>query len=235
MATVSSATLARQSLELLKKYTACDIADALLKLHVPNAGFLSDLKLYAPSGASTNGQVTIAPASTIVFASKSGRDTTQLPPGNIPVGRHYVDLTEPETIVVLSQPDGQRCAVLGGIMALRMKVLNAKGIVVNGRVRDMTELQSTGLPIWAKATSVVGAGAEAKPHALQVSLDIDGTIVKPGDLVFSDPTNGVVVIPKEKVSNVLDILPALLEADDRVKEDVESGVTVHEAFKKHRG
>lgn len=81
---------------------------------------------------------------------------------------------------------------------------------------------------------MVGAGAEAKPHALQVPLDIDGTIVNPGDVVFSDPTNGVVVIPKEKVSNVLDILPGLLEADDRVKEDVKKGVTVHEAFKRHR-
>jgi len=31
------------------------------------------------------------------------------------------------------------------------------------------------------------------------------------------------------------MLPGLVGADDRVKEDVARGVTVQEAFKKHRG
>ena len=47
----------------------------------------------------------------------------------------------------MSQPEGQKCAVLGGIMALRMMVLNAKGVVVSGRVRDVVELGETGLPV----------------------------------------------------------------------------------------
>ena len=81
----------------------------------------------------------------------------------------------------------------------------------------------------------MGAGAEAKPHAVQVSLDINGTIINPGDLVFSDATNGVVVIPQDRVAEVVLILPGLVEADDRVKMDVSKGVSVQEAFKKHRG
>jgi regulator of RNase E activity RraA len=59
--------------------------------------------------------------------------------------------------------------------------------------------------------------------------------VKPGDLVFSDATNGVVVIPEDKVNDVISMLPALVEADDRVKEEVRKGMTVQKAFKKHRG
>lgn len=48
-------------------------------------------------------------------------------------------------------------------------------------------------------------------------------------------TNGVVVIPQEKVEQVIEMLPGIVEADERVKEDVVKGMTVHEAFKKHRG
>ena len=66
-------------------------------------------------------------------------------------------------------------------------------------------------------------------------MDLDGTIVNPGDLVFSDSVNGVIVIPQDKVSELVSILPGLVEADDRVKEDVQTGMTVQEAFKKHRG
>jgi regulator of RNase E activity RraA len=59
--------------------------------------------------------------------------------------------------------------------------------------------------------------------------------VNPGDLVFSDAVNGVVVIPQDKVDEVISMLPALIEADDRVKEEVRNGMSVQEAFKKHRG
>ena len=105
-------------------------------------------------------------------------------------------------------------------------------------VRLLSGLQATtdyACQIWAKSTSIVGAGAESKPHAVQVPLNIDGTIIKPGDLVFSDAINGVVIIPQDQVSEVVSLLPYLVEADDRVKGDVSNGMTVHEAFKKHRG
>jgi regulator of RNase E activity RraA len=150
----SSSTLSKDALQTLRKYTACDIADALLKLKVPNAGFLPDLTLFAPPTTSSLEQITIAPASTVIFTSKSEDAPSHYPAANIPAGKHWVDLTQPETIVVMSQPEGQKCAVLGGILALRMKVLNAKGVVVSGRVRDVVELGETGLPV-----SLFGTGA----------------------------------------------------------------------------
>lgn len=147
-------------LETLRSYTACDIADALLKLKVSNAGSLSDLNVIverAPASGTELGDfdsnIIIAPASTVLFAPKTG-DVSGYPAANVPSGKHYVDLTESETIVVMKQPEGQKCAVLGGIMALRMKVLNAKGVVVSGRVRDVEELKSTGLPVSPSASVV---------------------------------------------------------------------------------
>ena len=133
------------ALETLLRYTACDVADALLKLDVPNAGYLPDLTLHAPRPATSFGQVTIAPASTVLFVSKGEDVPSHYPAANIPTGTHWVDATQAETIVVMRQPDSQKCAVLGGIMALRMKVLNAKGVVVSGRVRDVVELGESGL------------------------------------------------------------------------------------------
>lgn len=148
MATIPRSSAAtKDQLQTLQKYTACDIADALLKLQVPNAGFLPDLHLFAPHDSSIKQEITIAPASTVTFAFKDGSNVSELPQANIPAGKHYIDLTQPETIVVMKQPEGQKCAILGGIMALRMKVLNAKGVVVNGRVRDLVELRETGLPV----------------------------------------------------------------------------------------
>jgi regulator of RNase E activity RraA len=60
-------------------------------------------------------------------------------------------------------------------------------------------------------------------------------LINPGDLIFLDSTNGAVAIPKEKVEEVIELLPKLVNADDHVKEDVEQGMSVQEAFKTHRG
>ena len=131
----------------LSKYTACDVADALVNLKVPNAGFLPDLHQQSPRSGERDSKVTIAPASTVLFAWKDGRDVSNVPSSNIPGEQHWVDLTQKDTIVVMSQPEGQVCAVLGGIMALRIKFLQGQGIIVHGRVRDISELQETGLPV----------------------------------------------------------------------------------------
>jgi regulator of RNase E activity RraA len=120
-------------------------------------------------------------------------------------------------------------------MALRLARLSAKGIIVHGQVRDLSELRSTGLPIWALGTSTVGAGAESKPHAIDVPIKVGHTEVKAGDLVFMDWENGCVVIPQELVGKVVELLPRLVGADEKVKEDVAKGVSVKEAFQRHRG
>jgi regulator of RNase E activity RraA len=136
-----------EQLQALKKYTACDISDALVKLKVPNCGFLPDLTLYSPASTPAESQITIAPASTLLLVPKNAADLSIYPTANIPQGKHWVDLTQPETVVVISQPKGQICAAIGGIMALRMKMLNAVGVVSYGRVRDVEELRETELPV----------------------------------------------------------------------------------------
>jgi regulator of RNase E activity RraA len=128
----------------LQQYTACDISDALLKLKVPGAGFLADLNLYSQPEAGL-GPRTIAPASTVLFVPKG--ETPEQLASNIPTGKHWADLTPPGSFVILKQPDGQHNAVCGGIMAWRMMILGAKGVVVVGRARDIAELKSTGLPV----------------------------------------------------------------------------------------
>ncbi|KAF3358639.1 4-hydroxy-4-methyl-2-oxoglutarate aldolase like protein [Verticillium longisporum] len=227
----SSKTTSEAEVKALAQYSACDISDALVKLKVQGGGFLADLHCYSQPDASHT-SITIAPASTVLFIPKGA--TLDAPRSNIPQDAHWADLTPPHTIVVIRQPDGQRNAVCGGIMAVRMKARQAKAVVVAGRARDLEELRGTGLPVWARGLSTVGAGAASTPWAVQVPLDIDGTIVHPGDLVFSDPVNGVVIIPQDKVSQVLELLPRLTAADDKVKEDVLKGVSVYDAFKTHR-
>lgn len=100
-----------------------------------------------PSLQKDNGKI-IGPACTVKMVSKHSKPESEPPAENaIPKGSHWVDLTEPGSVVVIEQPEGQSCAAVGGIMAQRMKVRGAAGCVVGGRVRDLAELRSSQLPV----------------------------------------------------------------------------------------
>lgn len=86
-------------------------------------------------------------------------------------------------------------------MAARMAALGVRGLVVGGRVRDVGELRRLKVkgvkeegeggkdgaaaagggpfPVYARATSTVGTGAEAKPWAREVPVDVGGVVVSP--------------------------------------------------------
>lgn len=86
------------------------------------------------------------------MSKHSKPDTTPPTENLVPKGSHWVDLTEPGSIVVIEQPEGQKCAAVGGIMAERMKVRGVAGCVVGGRVRDLPELRSSELPVCQQRT-----------------------------------------------------------------------------------
>ncbi|KAF4211290.1 hypothetical protein CNMCM8980_008374 [Aspergillus fumigatiaffinis] len=234
-----------QKLTELQKYSACDVSDALLKLQKPpagtaaRAGHLADFTPFSPTiGRNATQPKIIAPASTFKFISK---DNDRIPPSaepedshGFPAGTHWVDFTKPGTIAVLEQPADQHCAVLGGIMAVRMKVLGVRGVLVNGRVRDLAEINECKLPLWAKGTSTVGSGAEAKPGARDVPVDVGGVTVSPGDIILCDPLEGVVAIPQGLLDQVLELMPKLVAMDDKVKDAVSQGMNVFDAFKQFR-
>ncbi|OJJ49046.1 hypothetical protein ASPZODRAFT_157525 [Penicilliopsis zonata CBS 506.65] len=230
-----------QKLAQLQSYSACDVSDALLKLQTlqpARAGYLADLTPHSPLGRSTTLPKIIAPATTFKFIPRHEEPpvlaTSSPDTHGFPAGTHWVDFAQPETVVVLEQPEGQTCAVLGGIMAARMKYLGVRAVVVDGRVRDLAELHATEIPVWAFGTSTVGTSAEAKPGVRNVSVSIRGVTVSPGDIIFCDPLEGVVAIPQDLLDPVLELMPKLVAMDDRVKEAVVNGMSVYEAFQKFR-
>ncbi|KAK5119785.1 hypothetical protein LTR85_007361 [Meristemomyces frigidus] len=223
-------------------YSACDVSDALLKLKVPQAGFLADI---SPIPASRFPPHLVAPLSTILFVPKShgpySATSSSIPSeSNIPKDKHWTDMPTPGTIALLQQPSGQVCAVCGDILATRLKVRGVKGVVADGRVRDliaMRELCQDGgeFQVWSRQTSTVGTGLEAKAWAADVPLKVGDLDVKPGDILCADEgERGCVVIPREKLEELMAMLPGLKEADDRCVADVQAGVDVTEAFKRHR-
>lgn len=139
----------------------------------------------------------------------------------------------------MQQPEGQVCAVLGDLLATRLKVRGVKAAIVHGRVRDVSTMASLwsddSYQVWSRATSAVGTGMEAKPWAADIAIQLGQVTVNAGDIVVADAADrAVVVIPQAMLSDVHDMLPALKTADDNVLKELLAGGTVTDAFAKHR-
>lgn len=143
--------------------------------------------------------------------------------------------------MLLQQPSGQISALLGDIVATRLKARGVVGSIVDGRTRDVVgcnELcEDGGFAVWTRGFAAAGTGLEAKPWAVEVPLRVGGVEVRAGDFaVLDEAERGVVVIPREKLGDVLELLPRLKEADEAVLEEVRGGrVGLREAFGKVPG
>lgn len=187
----------------------------------------------------------VAPVSTVLFVPKSHRggptfDEHVQSESNVPDDKHWTDCPAPGSVVLMQQPDGQICALLGDLVASRLKHRGVAAAVIDGRVRDIASCgeicNTSDFQVWSRAISTVGTGLEAKPWAVDVPLKAGGITVRPGDIMVADEAErGITVIPKDKLVDTMRLLPELKEADDNVLKDVQAGVGLSEAFKRHRG
>ena len=86
-----------------------------------------------------------------------------------------------------------------------------------------------------KGVSTVGTTPEGKPWAVDVRVRVGGVEVWPEDFaVLDEAERGILVIPREKLVEVAEMLPELKEADDAVMRDFQADVRLKEAFQQHR-
>ncbi|WP_231597672.1 RraA family protein [Bacillus sp. SA1-12] len=104
-------------------------------------------------------------------------------------------------------------AYLGELMAGAAKAIGLEGIVIDGLVRDKEMLCGIGLPIFAKGFIPNGPFKDG-PGAINIPISCAGVTVHPGDLIVGDD-DGVVVVPKEKIENVLVKAEAKLKYEEK--------------------
>ncbi len=119
-------------------------------------------------------------------------------------------------------------------MAARLVALGVPAAVVCGRIRDVEEVNAI-LSVWARGISTVGAGGRCRAIAEGVPVQVTNVgTVNPGDVVCGSGYDGVVVVPRALLEQVVNLLLDLVEADRTVMEAVKDGMSVKEAFAAYR-
>lgn len=130
--------------------------------------------------------------------------TLKLPsPDAIAVNRALAELVDGDVLVIDMNGDHAHAPV-GAVTACAALVAGAKAIVVDGVVTDVLELRTTGLPVFARGTSLLTTKRiDAGDAVFSEPVLCGGVFVQPGDLVLADD-NGVLFLDAGTAAEVID-------------------------------
>lgn len=142
-----------------------------------------------------------------------------------------IALGGPGAVLVVDGRDNPTVNCFGGIAGATAKHTGLVGCVADGPMRDIDEYKSYGLPVYGRGIVQQSIRGRSALEGYDIPIEIGGIIVHPKDLVFADE-NGVVVVPMDKVDEVLRVALVIKATEDRVIAAIRSGEEPIEAHMK---
>jgi 4-hydroxy-4-methyl-2-oxoglutarate aldolase len=145
------------------------------------------------------------------------------------VGDYIDDLPE-GTVVALDNQGCMDATVWGDILTTVASRKRLGGTIIDGVCRDAPRSIELAYPIFARSSHMRTGKDRVAVDATQCNIPIGGVRVNPGDLVIGD-WDGIVIVPRERVEEVLVVSTRIQEAEDRIRAGVERGERLDEVRK----
>lgn len=146
--------------------------------------------------------------------------TASLPPGDNAAIHLASSVAGPGDVVVI-EAETTHAATWGELATRNAINAGIAGVVSGGNVRDVTEIDELGFPVYARAVGQNGA-VKQRPGSVNVPVTVGGVVVNPGDVVVGD-ADGVTVVPRESAESVLEATEAKAEAEAELRQRMADG------------
>lgn len=140
----------------------------------------------------------------------------------------YIDDLAPGTVVVLDNGGREDATVWGDILTAVAHRRGLAGTVIDGAHRDVHLCLELDYPIFSRSYSMRTGKDRVQVDAVQVPVNIGDARVLPGDLLRGD-ADGVVVIPRAREEQVLQVAEHIEASEQRIRDLVASGLSLREA------
>ncbi|MDE0653387.1 MAG: RraA family protein [bacterium] len=122
-------------------------------------------------------------------------------------------------------------ALWGELLSTACMASGALGALVDGYVRDRDMIRSLGFPVLCRGADPRDINGRGEVVAHNVTVDVDGVTVAPGDLVVGDD-DGVVIVPQALIDEVVGAAVAKTSDESQFRRAVREGMPPGEAFKR---
>ncbi len=131
-----------------------------------------------------------------------------------------IDYTQPGDIIVIDVKGYKDAAVWGDLAAKSCQLRNVAGVVIDGAVRDLDGIRQTGVPHFSRSVTP-NAGDCSVLGDINIPIQCAGVVVNPGDIIVAD-NDGVVVVPKQKASLILEKAEGQVQAEKQLYDLMEN-------------
>jgi regulator of RNase E activity RraA len=112
-------------------------------------------------------------------------------------------------------------STFGGMASSKAAAAGIAGIVVDGAIRDIDQINAVGLPAWSRSITPRTGKWRLEAVAVNTPICCGGEQVQPGDLVLADES-GVCFIPLEVADGAI---PEIFAVAEREENNLPKGVT----------
>jgi regulator of RNase E activity RraA len=147
------------------------------------------------------------------------------------LGVRAIDAASAGDVIVIDNRGDVYNNCWGEILAMGSKMKGINGVIVDGAARDVDACKEFGFPVYARGTVPRTARGRIMEESFNQIVRVGDVQVRPGDIVMAD-VNGVVVIPIEKVEEVLTAAEGILEKEEAMVDALRKGMPMLEVDQK---
>lgn len=146
--------------------------------------------------------------------------TVRMRPGDNLMLHKAIGLAKEGDVIVVDTCGCTNCSVMGDLMASAAFKKGIAGIVIDGGIRDITELRDKRFPVFARYVTP-SVGDKDGPGEINLPVCCGGIPVLPGDYIVADD-NGVVSIRPDIVGQIVEGTEKKLAYEAKRMEEIEN-------------